>query len=101
MFSDLTMTTLHLEITDSKAIEILSHFPAHEQAQIAAKYITIGNVVINYAQLTANQQNLQEYFTPITDKLVNSLNTTMTNATHQFALMHKQLEGTLPNNVSQ
>jgi len=94
------MTTLQIEITDETAMQILNRFSEQERGQIAAKYIVLGDMVINYAQLTTNQQNLQDYFTPITDKLVNQVNLAVTTASQRFELVRKELEGKIPQTVS-
>jgi len=94
------MATLQIEITDETAIQILNRFSEQERGQIAAKYIVLGDMVINYAQLTTNQQNLQDYFTPITDKLVNQVNLAVTTASHHFELVRKELEGKIPQTMS-
>jgi restriction endonuclease Mrr len=93
------MEKLQIEITDETAIQILNRFSEPERGQIAAKYIILGDTVINYAQLTTNQQNIQDHFTPITDKMVNHVNSTMTAAFHQFELVRKELEGKIPQTV--
>ncbi|ALG66456.1 restriction endonuclease [Beggiatoa leptomitoformis] len=91
---------MEIKLTDKMAIEILSRFSEQERGQTAAKYIILGDAVINYAQLTTNQQSIQEHFTPITDKLVHQVSSVTTALSHQMELMGKHLEGTIPQTVS-
>lgn len=91
---------MQIELHDDKAIKILEPFSEQERANVAAKYIVLGHEVIHYAQISTNQQNIQEYFTPVTSQLISTMDSIVKDVSHKLELSRKDLEGKIPQTVS-
>lgn len=91
---------MQIELHDDKAIKILEPFSEQERADVAANYIRLGHEVTHYAQISTNQQNIQEYFTPVTSQLISTMDSIVRDVSHKLELSRKELEGKIPQTVS-
>src|SRR5688500_4610157 len=88
-----------LELNDQRVISILALIPETERSAFIERSLLLSHTVVQYAQVTASEVSLQQYFEPPLSKLENaisSLSTLHTNYSNTFAAQSSNIERLVP-----